>query len=89
MGYHEANLSQVFKVCEIILYRRYVDYIICLFNSESDANRFYEFLSKHHPNIKFTLEKKQNNQISFLDVLIKNNGENLSTTTFRKKAAIG
>ena len=89
MGYHEANLLQVFKDCEIILYRRYVDYIICLFNSESDANRFYEFLSKQHPNIKFTLEKKQNNQISFLDILIKNNGENLSTTTFCKKAAIG
>ena len=79
----------MFKDYEIILYRRYVDYIICLFNSDSDADRFYEFLNKQHPNIKFTLQKQQNNQISFLDILIKKNGENLSTTTFRKKTAIG
>ena len=65
MGYHEANWLQVFKDCEIILYRRYVDDIINLFNSESDADKFYEFLNKQHPNIKFIFEKQQNNQISF------------------------
>ena len=40
MCYHESNWLQVFKDCEIILYRGYVDYIICLFNSESDADKF-------------------------------------------------
>ena len=89
MGYQEANSLQVFKDCEIILYRRYVDDIICLFNSESDADKFYEFLNKQHPNITFTFEKQQNNQISFLDILIKNNGENFSMTIFRKTTAIG
>ena len=68
MGYHEANWLQVFKGCEIILYCRYVDDIICLFNSESDCDKFYEFLSKQHPNITCTFEKQQNNQISFLDI---------------------
>ena len=43
MGYHEANWLQVFKDCEIILYRRYVDDIICLFNSESDLISFMNF----------------------------------------------
>ena len=57
MDYHEANWLQAFRDCEIILYRRYVDDIICLFNSESDADKFYEFLNKQHPNIKFTFEK--------------------------------
>ena len=72
MGYHEAKWLQVFKDCEIILYRRYVDHIICLFNSESEANKFYEFLNKQHPNIKFRFEKRQNKfQIPFLDILIK------------------
>ena len=70
MVYHEANWLQVFKDCEITLYRCYVDDIFCLFNSESDADTFYEFLNKHL-NIKFTFEKQQNNQISFLDILIK------------------
>ena len=80
---------QVFKDCEIILYRRYVDHIIFLINSESDADKLYEFLNKQHPNIKFTFQKQLNNQISFLDILIKNNGENFSTTIFRKATATG
>ena len=41
---------------------------------ESDADKFYEVLNKQHPNIKFTFEKQQDNHISFLDMLIKNNG---------------
>ena len=89
MGYHEANCLQVFKDCEIILYLRYVDDIICLFNSQSDADEFYEFLNKQHPNIEITLEKQQNDQNSILDILIKKNGENVSTTIFRKTRAIG
>ena len=62
MGYHEANWLQD---CQIILYCRYVDDIICLFDSESDADKFYEFLNKQNPNIKFTFEnqKKKKNQI--------------------------
>ena len=84
MGYHEANWLQ-----DTILWRRYVDDIICLFNSQSDADKFYEFLSKQHPKIKFTFEKQQHNQISFLDILIKNNGENVATIIFRQTAAIG
>ena len=89
MGYHEANWLQVFKDFEIILYLRYVDDIICLFNSQSDADEFYEFLNKQHPNIEITLEKQQNDQISILDILIKKNGENVSKTIFRKTTAIG
>ena len=47
MGYHETNYwLQVFKDCEIILYCHYVGDIICLFNSESDVDKFYEFLNK-------------------------------------------
>ena len=85
MTYHEANWLQVFKDCKIILCCRYVDDIICLFNSESDVDKFYEFLNKQHPNKKMTFEKQQNNQISFWDILIKNYGETFSTTIFGKK----
>ena len=53
------------------MYGRYVDDIISSFNTESNADKFYEILNKHHTNIKFTFVKQQNNQISFLDILIK------------------
>ena len=58
MGYYETLWLNAFRECEIILYRRYVDDIICLFNCESDADKFFEFLNTQHPNIKFTFEKK-------------------------------
>ena len=35
------------------------------------------------------MEKQLNNQISYLDIFIKNSGENFSTTIFRKTATIG
>ena len=53
------------------MYGRYVDDIISSFNTESNADKFYEILNKYHTNIKFTFVKQQNNQISFLDILIK------------------
>ena len=57
MGYYESLWLNTFRECEIILFRQYVD-VICLFNCESDADKFFEFLNTQHPNIKFTFEKQ-------------------------------
>ena len=40
----------------------------CLFKSETDAERFFVFLNGQHPDVKFTIEKAKNNQLSFLDI---------------------
>ena len=82
MGYHEQKWLQSFEECELILYRRYVDDIICLFNSESDADKFFVFLNQRHPKIKFTIEKQTENQLSFLDLLITCNRENFLTSVY-------
>ena len=37
MGYHEQSCEG----CEQILYHRYMNDTICLFNSESDADKFF------------------------------------------------
>ena len=89
MGYFETMWLNTFRECEIILYRQYVDDIICLFNFESDADNFFEFLNSQHPNSKFTFKKQVNKQISFLDVLITNDGDQFCTSVFRKETAIG
>ena len=89
MGYYETMWLNTFRECEIILYRRYVDDIICLFNCESDADKFFEFLNRQHPNIKFTFEKQVNKQISFLDVLITNDGDQFCTSILLKEIMIG
>ena len=60
--------------------------IICLFNCESDADKF---LNTQHPSIKFTFEKQVNKQTSFLDVLITNDRYQFFTSVFLKETAIG
>ena len=58
MCFHEKTWLDQFQFCDILLYQRYVDDIICLFNSEQDANEFFKFRSAQHPNILFTFEKE-------------------------------
>ena len=89
MGYHEQKWLQSFEESEVVLYRRYVDDIICLFKSESDADKSFVFLNQQHPKIKFTIEKQTENQLSFLDLLINSNGNNFQTSVYRKKHSIG
>ena len=60
MSYDETMCLNTFRECEMILYRRYVDDIICLFNCQSDADKFFEFSNRQHPNMKFTFEKQVN-----------------------------
>ena len=70
-------------------YKRYVDDIFCMFGNEKDAEKFVEFLNYHHKNIKFAIVKESNKFLSFLDILIKSEGNRFSTLVYRKKTSIG
>ena len=48
MGFHEKRWLDQFQFCDVLLYRRYVDDIICLFNSEQDADEFFKFLNAQY-----------------------------------------
>ena len=86
MGYHEQKSLQSFKECELILWWYHVNDIMCLFSSESDADKFFAFLNQRHPKIKFTIEEQIENQLSFLDLLITSNGDIFLTSVYWKKA---
>ena len=66
-----------------------MDDILCLFNSESDADKVFVFLNQRHPKIKFTIGKQTENKLSFLDLLITSNGDNFLTLVYRKKHSSG
>ena len=88
IGYQEHKWLQSFQECEIILCRRYVDDIICLFNSKSD--NFFAFLNQRHsprpaPQKRLTFGKQTENQLSFLDLLVTSNGDNFLTSVYCKK----
>ena len=67
------------------MYKRYVDDIFCMFRTEKDVENLFEFCNCQHQNIKFTLEKENNEFLSFLDIVIKNEGNRLSVSVYRKK----
>ena len=72
-----------------IFYKRYVDDTIALFRSKEAAERFLEYINNLHSNIKFTIEYEQDNQLPFLDILIKRTDQGFTTNVYRKKTFTG
>ena len=60
MGHHEKSWLENYKDSKILIYRRYVDDIFCLFDNKHDAMLFFDYINSQHPNIKFTHEKQLN-----------------------------
>ena len=58
MGHHEKVWLENFQDSEILLYRRYVDDTFCLFHSENQALLFFNYINSRHPNISFTMKKR-------------------------------
>ena len=54
MGHHERMWLSNYDA-DILFYHRYIDNTFCLFNTEADANLFYDYINSPHPNIKFTM----------------------------------
>ena len=71
-----------------IFYNRYVDDTCAVFKSAHHPDLFLNYLNNKHPKIKFTLEKENNNQLSFLDILI-SNADRFKTSIFRKSTFTG
>ena len=90
MGYHEKIWLEEYQYTRPKLYYRYVDDIIATFNDETEAMKLFTYLNTRHENISFTLEKQNNNSLSFLDVNITNsNGEKVTLSTHHKSTYTG
>ena len=68
-----------------VFYRRYIDDIFVLFSSPDHADKFREYLSSKHPNIKFSIEKEEDGCLPFLDINIFRENDKFATNVYRKK----
>ena len=66
-----------------------MDDIFCIFDTNSNVERFFEFLNSQHQNLKFTIEREYNQTLSFLDVEINQKDDKFQTSIFRKKTFTG
>ena len=90
MGHHEKIWLENHQGPEVIFHRRYVDDTSCLFNNKHGALLFFEYINSQYRNSKFTMEKEENHQLPFLDVLIDDGQSEFPVTSvFRKKTYTG
>ena len=88
--YHEKiwleNCPSEFKP---VMYRRYADDTFLLFRSKHLIEKFRNYLSRQHKNIKFTSETENENSISFLDIKITRENNKFMTSVYRKPTFSG
>ena len=87
MGFHESKRLNEYNLNKPKFYSTYVDVddTLAAFEKEQDSLYFLNFLNNKHSNIKFTIEKKINHFIYFLDVSISGiNNQNLTLQTYHK-----
>ena len=89
MGHHEDDWLDSDEASNVLFYNRYVDDIFCLVKNEKEAVKFLEFLNTRHENIKFTMEKEENEKIPFLDVSIKKLNKSFVTSVYKKPSDTG
>ena len=83
----ESLEQQALSTCELKpkIWLRYVDDTFVLWPHGDEAlERFHNHINHQHPSIEFTKETETNNEIPFLDVLVKRNGKQVNTTVYRK-----
>jgi hypothetical protein len=72
-----------------LFYRRYVDDTFLIFKSPTNIQLFLDYLNSKHPNIKFTCDHEENATLPFLDMNIKHNFNQISTSMYRKPTFTG
>ena len=72
-----------------MFYRRYIDDIFVLCSSSDHADKFREYLSSKNPNIKFSIEKKEDGRLAFLDINTFRENDKFATNVYRKKTLSG
>ena len=72
-----------------VFYRCYIDDIFVLFSSPDHADKFREYLSSKHPNIKVSIEKEEDGCLPFLGINIFRENDKFATNVYRKKTFNG
>jgi len=85
LSFHEQNwLNACPPEFKPTVYKRYVDDCFLIFNHQSQATLFLDYLNTKHRNITFTMEGQDDNSLPFLDILVKHSNGSFSTSLYRK-----
>ena len=85
VGYHEKKVFSSNCRCIPEIYFRYVDDSFAVFYNADDCSSFLDILNSMHPDLVFTIEMEENNNLAFLDVLMEKKDDQVVTSIFRNK----
>ena len=87
VGFYESRLFD--NTVKPGVYFRFAYDTFTIFGSELDCDHFKGELTLLHPVLKFTVEKKQNNSLNFLDALVEKDGTGFLTSIYRTPTLTG
>ena len=72
-------------------YRRYVDDVFAVFQTEDDRDAFFDHLNRAHKNLTFTMEtvNTSSNSLPFLDAEVRINDTRFETSVYKKPTNTG
>ena len=82
-------LSQCPEEFMPVMYKRYVDDTFLLFTEDSHVNMFLDYINSQHPSISFTSEIEIDCILPFLDIKIKRESNQFTTSIYRKPTFTG
>lgn len=88
MDYFESLALRTWGI-EPKIWLRYLDDIFCLWRPDTNHDDFLNHINNLRPTIKFTVEVEINNQLPFLDVLVKKEENGFRTSVYRKPTNTG
>jgi hypothetical protein len=87
MDWFESKYMEIIEQYGVFLWLRFVDDVFILIDDNDNfenAKALLNTLNSKHKNIEFTMETEINNELPFLDVLIKRDTFGFHTTVYRK-----
>ena len=76
----ERKLMKKLRKEGVLWYKRFVDDTLVIIRKKADSGKLLNILNSYHPDIQFTLVKVKNQQLAFLDVMVRRKANSFVTT---------
>ena len=80
----ENKVMTKLKEAGVLCYKRYVDDTFVIIHKNAKINNITKILNSFHKDIQFTSVEEQNNELPFLDVLVRRTNKTFVTSVYRK-----
>jgi hypothetical protein len=78
------HIKHLIESRNIVYYARYVDDIFAIYDITKASRDEIQYVDRIHKNLKLTITLENNNQVSFLDLLITRQNHKLDIDIYRK-----